>query len=427
MPDVFRPLLEDKSRYKVFYGGRGGGKSVAFADALLIIGAQRKIRVLCTRELQKSISDSVLKLLKDRAVAIGLQAKYEISEGFIRGKNGTEFIFKGLRANATEIKSTEGIDYCWVEEAQSISDASLDILLPTIRKEGSEVWFSFNPLLQTDPVYKRFIVNKPSDSIIVKVNWYDNPYFPDVLRIEMENMKADPEKFRHVWEGECLSQGSDRIFGYDELYAAINRKTVSKAGTHTLSVDVARFGDDKTVISRRKGQWIGDIEVVGTGDVDTQRVTYTASRIKHLIMQDRPDAVFIDAQGIGGGVIDILHAQGFGDMIISCNYNTPAYDKTYRDRKAEMYHALKRFLETGQIPDHPELVEELLSTTYSYNNKGEVFIPKKEDIKTLIGRSPDFADSIAQHFYDLVVPRGTYSDEYEYSEYEMYGAGDGAW
>lgn len=199
----FLPLIQEQARYKVFYGGRGGAKSWAFARALLVMGLQRKLRVLCCREFQNSIADSVHKLLSDQIGELGFTGRYDVTQKAITGVNGTEFIFKGLRHNATEIKSLEGVDVAWVEEAQSVSRESWDLLIPTIRKEGSEIWISFNPGRPDDETYQRFVVQPPDDAIVVKVGWRENPWFPDTLRKEMEYCRrVSPDDYQHIWEGE---------------------------------------------------------------------------------------------------------------------------------------------------------------------------------------------------------------------------------
>lgn len=203
-PEAFGPLFKPH-RYKVFYGGRGGAKSWAFARALLLEGADRTLRILCTREVQRSIKDSVHKLLSDQIEALGLGGFYEILQNEIRGANGTEIVFSGLSSQTREsIKSFEGVDICWVEEAQVVSKRSWDILIPTIRKPASELWISFNPDLETDETYQRFVVNAPTDSVVTQVNWSANPWFPDVLRQEMADMKARSlDDYMHIWEGQC--------------------------------------------------------------------------------------------------------------------------------------------------------------------------------------------------------------------------------
>ena len=203
IPEKLEPILHP-SRYKIAHGGRGGAKSWTFADALLLRGLQTKTRILCARELQKSIKDSVHRLLADRIIALGLQSYYTVQQSSIKCINGSNFSFEGLKHNANQIKSYEGVDIVWVEEAVTVSKASWDYLIPTIRKEGSEIWVSFNPELEEDETYQRFVVNPPDNAVIMKVNWADNPYFPEVLRIEMEaSKKRDPDSWLNVWEGHC--------------------------------------------------------------------------------------------------------------------------------------------------------------------------------------------------------------------------------
>lgn len=212
IPEVFSDLFEPK-RYKIYYGGRGGAKSWGFADALLVIGTQRPLRILCARELQKSIADSVHKLLADQITTLGLEEFYTIQQKAIVGLNGTEFLFNGLKHNAREIKSTEGIDICWVEEAENVSDSSWEILIPTVRKEGSEIWISFNTKQPTDATYKRFIFDADEDSIIKKVSFRDNPFFPEVLEKErLKLKKQDPKAYAHIWEGEFDTRYSGGIY-----------------------------------------------------------------------------------------------------------------------------------------------------------------------------------------------------------------------
>ena len=204
MQGLFHPM-----RYKVFHGGRGGAKSWSIARALLILGSSKPLRVLCCREFQKSIKDSVHKLLSDQLKALELDAFFDVQQTIIRGKQGTtaagtEFFFEGLKHNVTNIKSYEGCDLAWVEEAHLVSKSSWEILIPTIRADGSEIWVSFNPELLEDETYQRFVVNPPDNALVVKVNWSDNPWFPDVLRTEMLQLKArDRDAWLNVWEGNC--------------------------------------------------------------------------------------------------------------------------------------------------------------------------------------------------------------------------------
>tara|TARA_B110000208_G_scaffold74655_1_gene96038 strand:- start:904 stop:2040 length:1137 start_codon:yes stop_codon:yes gene_type:complete len=178
------------------------------------MGTEKPLRVLCTREVQKSIKQSVHTLLKDQIQALGLGEYYDVVESSIRGINGTEFNFAGLATNTVEsIKSFEGVDIVWCEEAQNISKRSWDILIPTIRKPDSEIWVTFNPYMDTDDTYKRFIINKPSNARIEKVNYTDNPFFPDVLEIERERCRNhNAEDYANIWEGDTKAAADGAIY-----------------------------------------------------------------------------------------------------------------------------------------------------------------------------------------------------------------------
>jgi len=215
LPEAFADLWEP-ARYKAFYGGRGSAKSHSFAQALIIQAAQKPMRVGCFREVQLSIKDSVKRLLDDKIAEAGLQGFYHSLDNEIRGANGSSFVFRGLRAiDANTIKSLEGLDVAWVEEASSVSQKSIDILRPTIRKPNSEIWFTWNPDQASDPVDHMFRgeAGPPPRSIVRRVNWDDNPFFPDVLREELEwDRSRDPEKYAHIWLGEYNTNSEARVF-----------------------------------------------------------------------------------------------------------------------------------------------------------------------------------------------------------------------
>ena len=212
VPQIFKPLFKGAKRRNFIYGGRGSGKSHAVAQYCLFRAYSEKIKVLCTRELQKSIADSVHALLCDKIEQMGLQDFFTIYKDRIVGANGSVFIFAGVRQNVNEIKSMEGINICWVEEAQSMTRESLDVLIPTIRAEGSVVIFTFNPYKDTDPVYVES-QNPDENTLCIHANYNDNPFFPEVLRLEMErDKKNDYEKYLWVWEGQCLGLSDAQIF-----------------------------------------------------------------------------------------------------------------------------------------------------------------------------------------------------------------------
>ena len=222
-PEILAPLFKPK-RYKVLWGGRAGMKSWSIARALVIIMAQRPTRVLCVREQMNSIRDSVHKLLSDQIEMLGLGALFEIQQATIKciaGPGaGSEASFEGIRHNVQKIKSYEGIDICWFEEAVNGSKNSWQVLIPTIRKPGSEIWVSFNPELETDETYRRFVLNPPPDAWVQQVNYYDNPWCPPEIIAEAEYLKeTDYDSYLHIYLGKCKVVLEGAVFA-DELRAA---------------------------------------------------------------------------------------------------------------------------------------------------------------------------------------------------------------
>jgi hypothetical protein len=267
------------SRYKVAYGGRGSGKSWGFTGMAVALGTVRRLRVLCVREVQNSIRESIHRLLSDRIAGLGLSRHYDVQREGIYGPSGTEFIFAGMRNDPGKIRSAEGIDVCLVEEGQKISDESWRTLIPTIRTLGSEFWVCFNPMLEKDSTYQRFVVETPPDCRRVEVNWDDNPWFPQVLDLERRHAlqriadardttgKANLQRlYDHVWGGQPLrylgaffSEGSLLVNGLalpdmplpvDVVFATID--TALKTGLQHDGVGVIYWG-----YSRRRSTQYG--------------------------------------------------------------------------------------------------------------------------------------------------------------------------
>lgn len=207
-----KQFATEKHRYKVAYGGRGSSKSWTIARILLLLGMKNKLRIVCGREIQNSIKDSVHKLLKDQIDLLELKG-YTITDNRITHNNGTEFLFAGLYANISKIKSFEGIDIFWIEEGESISASSWEVLDPTIRKPGSEVWISFNPRYETDILYKTFLGDDvPANALVIKVNWQDNKYFPLELELQKDHMRrTDPDLYLHIWEGKLKKNTAEQV------------------------------------------------------------------------------------------------------------------------------------------------------------------------------------------------------------------------
>ena len=202
-------------RYKIAYGGRGGAKSWGFTRALLLKAVVEKIRVLCAREFQVSIQESVHKLFKNQISLMNMESDFGVTQNsIVCPGTGSDFFFYGLKNNPSRIKSTEGIDICWVEEAERVSEESWQVLIPTIRKDDSEIWVSFNPNEETDPTYKRFIINPPPNSVVREIGWQDNPWFPEELRKEKDYLaRVDIDAYLHIYEGKCRKRSQARVLG----------------------------------------------------------------------------------------------------------------------------------------------------------------------------------------------------------------------
>lgn len=214
IPRVFAPVFQPY-RYKALFGGRGSAKSHTVAAALAITAASRPKLILGAREIQKSISDSVKTLIEQKIFEIGAADSFRSVKTEIRGNNGSRFIFAGLRTNPDTIKSTEGIDIAWMEEASRVSQRSLEILEPTIRRPGSEIWATWNPEHPTDPIDALFRgkAGPPPGSWVQQVSWRDNPFFPEVLRTKMEwDLQRDPERYAHIWDGAYRRNSEARVF-----------------------------------------------------------------------------------------------------------------------------------------------------------------------------------------------------------------------
>lgn len=270
IPEKLEFLLYPK-RYKVLYGGRGGLKSWTVAHALLALGMQRPLRIVCGRETQTSISDSVHKLLADRIRAFQLNWFYEVMRYTIvqrqRDADGsrTEFTFTGLLdQDVHNIKSLEGADILWIEEATKISEYAWDMIVPTIRKPGSEIWVTFNPDWDRDETYVRFVKRKRSDCIAVKTGWEDNPWLPEELRAEKDEMlRTSPVKYRNIWGGEPKTESQGALWTHQMItnaqvdsaavpaiqryVVAVDPATTAKVGSDMTGIGVAGLGVDQRV------------------------------------------------------------------------------------------------------------------------------------------------------------------------------------
>jgi phage terminase large subunit len=413
IPKRFEPLLNGDQRNKLYYGGRAGGKSFAFADSLLLLGRIKKLFIACVREVQNSIKDSVYKLLKDRADYYGFE-DYRFYEDRIENiVTGTRFVFKGLKdQNKQNIKSLEGVDICWIEEGQSITKDSWDVLNPTIRKKGSQIWVSMNREEENDPIWVAIATNPDERTFVGKVNYYDNPYCPEEMKYLAEKCKAeDYDDYLHIWEGEPVQQGNTKLIGVKAVKEAFIPKISETTSPLVIGLDVARFGDDSTVFCFRKGRLCLKFETYKKKDN-----VEVANIATNLIKEMHPKRLFIDDTGVGGGVTDILKDRGFGEIVRGINFQSRAInEEMYNNRRAEMWDGIRVWLQdTVQLPKDEGLLDELCTVNKKFDGRGRLQLESKADVKGRLLRSPDKADALALTFAEPV---------YDVGQPKMYGNG----
>jgi len=323
---VFEPLLQP-ARYKGAWGGRGSGKSHFFAELVVdehISG--RGMRMLCVREVLKSLKESAKLLIEDKIQSLGVGHLFEIQKDRIKDIYGGFIIFEGMQDhNAESIKSFEGFDRCWVEEAQTLSERSLALLRPTIRKEESEIWFSWNPRLEKDAVDKFLRKNRPDNAIVVQANWRDNPWFPDVLEAERQHdLKIYPERYDHIWEGSYARAFEGAYFARQLNEARQQRRIGFVAADPILPIraffDIGGSGAKADAMAIWIVQWVGNqINVLdyieGQGQVLAYYVNELRSRKWHPVCYLPHDG--INANNVTGKRYrDHLEDAGFDVVVI---------------------------------------------------------------------------------------------------------------
>lgn len=423
--------FQKSCRYKVAYGGRGSGKSWTIARLLIEISRLMPVRILCARELQNSISDSVIQLLVDTIERHKYTSEFDVQRNRIYNlETGSLFIFYGIKNNPTKIKSLEGVDICWVEEAENVSKESWDILIPTIRKDGSEIWVSFNPKNILDDTYQRFVVNPPSDIALLKVNYSDNPHFPETLRLEMEDCKQrDFEPYRHIWEGEPVADSELAIIKPVWIEAAVNahiKLGFSASGRKRVGFDVADDGADSNANCFVYGsvvlaveEWRGEDVIFSAHQTHTNAVKWQA------------DEIIFDSIGVGAGVKAEYKRLNTG-KILCTGFNAGAAvfepDEFYTQdkRNGDMFANIKaqawwllrdRFYKTwraieygdtyavdemislsSEIKDLDYLKAELSRPRVDHDNNGKVRVESKKDMRKRGIPSPNKADALVMCF-----------------------------
>lgn len=390
----YKDLFDETYRYLVYHGGRYSGKSHSVAIALLLRGRMKPLRILCTREIQNTIKDSVHKLLSDMIYKYEFH-DYKVQKDSIVNKvTGTEFIFRGLKNNINELKSTEGVDIAWVEEAQSITDHSLDVLTPTIRKEGSQIIFTFNRFTELDPVYVRFVMQKPPKTLVRQVN-YDalerNGLLTDAIKVELEKDKENKELFAHKWLGEPISQDEFSIIPRNKAMEAMSR-TIEPEGSIEVGVDVARMGDDRIVFWMVHG-----IKTIKKATYQKKETPQTCDLLEKFV-GDKSILLKIDDTGVGGGVTDEMKRRGYN--VSPINFGAKARDKDkYPNLISEAWFYLESIMNDVDLPEDRDLLMELTTRQWKQDVKGRRVVESKQDYKKRGYRSPDLADACIIAYY----------------------------
>lgn len=383
LPEAFGELFKPH-RYKAVYGGRGSAKSHSFAAALLIQGGQKPLRILCAREIQVSIKDSVKQLLDDKIKAMGLGGFYDSILNEIRGKNGTNIIFAGLgKMTSDQIKSMEGIDRVWVEESQTISSNSLEILIPTIRKPDSELWFSWNPRHASDPVDQRFrgpVV--PENSFIARANYTENPWFPRELEAERQfDYKNSPDRYSHVWLGEYMPTAVGAI--WDQINLHQNRRAEAPDLERVLvSIDPAISSEEN---SNEHGIIVGALGADGRGYVLEDATTKGSPRQwaeRAIAVYDRfeADAIVVEINQGGDLVKNTIDTIRPGIRIIEVRATK---GKHVRAEPISALYSLGRISHVGAFPELENQMTQM--TAAGFEGKG----------------SPDRVDALVWLFTEL--------------------------
>ena len=427
----FKPLIR-KARYKVLYGGRGSGKSYFLAELAVEVSRRIGTVILCAREFQGSLDDSVYQLLIETIERLGYADEFDILKSTITHKGtGAKFVFYGIKNNVTKIKSIQGVGVCWVEEAEAVTKNSWDVLIPSIRGDkNAEIWVSFNPKNILDDTYQRFIVHPPKDSIVLKANYDINPHFADtpLLADMLECKERDEDLYRHIWLGEPVADSELAIIKPSWIEAAIDaheKLGFSAAGRRILGFDVADEGDDANATVLRHGSVVTDMQ-----QWRGQDVIYSADKVYLYAQEQNVDRIVYDNIGVGAGVKAQFRRKNGKVQTLGFNAGGAVYkpDAKYTDDKKnrDMFANIKaqawwmvrdRFYKTWRAVHHgdsyPEdqlislssslheleyLTAELSRPQVDYDQNGRVKAESKKDMKKRGIPSPNRADALVMAF-----------------------------
>jgi phage terminase large subunit len=383
--------------YKITFGGRGSGKSWSIASLLMQQLSAEKHNLVCCREIQKSLDDSVYKLCVETIKRLKLGG-WNVLRDVLENGNGSRVIFRGLKdlRAGNAIKSLEGYDRAWIEEAQSVSAESLQMLIPTIRMNGSEIWASYNPNTEEDAIES---LKLREGAVIIKCNWNDNPWFTEKLAKDREaDYKFNPDLARHIWEGEYLSQADNAVMSRIAVHEAMERE-VDETGDYQIAVDVARYGSDSSIISMRKGLKLKELK-----EYKNMSLVELCGHIEVMAGNNHDMTIKVDETGVGGGVVDILKSLGYKN-VIGINFGSKPQDTDkFADLPSEMWCTFP--ISDVSLINDSGLFHELTDRRFSYDHKARRVVESKDSYKSRNnGKSPDKADSVLMLFYEPKINR----------------------
>ncbi len=402
----------DKYGYFLIEGGRSGGKTQRIARLLALRAEKEKYRLFCGREIQNTIEDSVYTVFKNIILEYGLN--FDITKTTITHRDTkAQFKFKGFREQGKyNIQGLEDIDVLWIDEAQAIAKATLDIIVPTIRKEHSKIFFSMNRFLEDDPVFDKFNrTNDRKDTLHLTINYTDNKFLSQKMIYEAEECKKkNYSDYLHIWMGEPQKESDvECALNLKDLRLAVNRDIKVEGGI-VVGIDVARFGDDRTTMYKRQGlktiayrvytkkDIIGDFSKASTDSTGTVKL---ADFAEEFVEFDKSVLFNVDDTGLGGGLTDQLRKRGYKANAINNNGSPTEKNKNiYDDSITEMFFEFNKIINEVSIPDDPELIAELSSRKYMYTKKQIKKMEPKKDFKKRFKKSPDKGDGFLLCFYN---------------------------
>lgn len=398
LPSEFKPLFDSWWRHAVIEGGRYSLKSHTVARFLLLTARSKRVRIACLRQFQKNIADSSYQLLIDLIQQYGFSEFVWTNDTITNTNTGSTFIFKGLDRNVeTTIKSLEGIDIAWIDEAQTITLKSIRILNPTIRKPGSKIIWTLNRLTDLDPVISYFITNPPRKDVWhLEVDYriaQKNGWLSNEILYEIEQARINhPEDYAHDYLGKALAISDKNIIQTAQVIEAMGRE-VDDEGAIEVGVDVARLGGDRTVFVKRKG-----LKEIGRASYTKKRTTEVCDLLVNFIGADKDVLIKIDDTGVGGGVTDEMIARGYNVIPINFGAKASNPDK-YPNLISEAWFYLQSIIDNISIANDKDLLVELSNREWKMDSKGRRGVESKDDYKKRGFRSPDLADATILCFY----------------------------